>query len=172
MKTDLPYRVGVFSTRLEAERAAAEARRAGFKDVRILTDEQSIAWRHDPFELPGRLEDVASRGLPPPARRLPLEGAGVGLLLGFLAAWGLGAAGIVEYTFGYLVLPATGVIFFGFVGAMLTRGFTTEPTDFFDQEVAPGSVLVVIQDPDPARLARAEEILARKGVEPIPLGES
>lgn len=171
MKTERPVRVGVFRTRPDAERVAAEARSAGFREVRILSDESFASYRHDPGELPGRAVDVTPATLPHEARRLPLEGAALGLGLGFLGAWVLGVAGVMNEVFGFLVLPVAGALFCGLIGAMLTRGFTTEPDEFYDQDAPEGSFVVAIEDPDPARLALAEEILAKAGASPLPLGE-
>src|SRR5437868_102264 len=119
MKPDRPYRVGVFRSRADALRVADEARRAGFRKVRVLSPEEHVVeYRRDPGQLPGRLEGLTVPTLPHAVRLLPLEGALLGALCGFFVAWGLGAVGELDMTFGYVVLPVAGFVFFGFVGAM------------------------------------------------------
>jgi len=171
MRVDRPVRVGVFRSRADAVRVAQEARRVGFNQVRVLCGGRPVSFRFDPGELPGRVESLTPVTLPRSARRLPLEVALLGALCGFLAAWALGATGLLEPLFAYVALPAAGFVFFGLVGAMLTRGFTREADEFYDQDLEGDEYVVAIEDEDPERLALAVQLLAAAGAEPLPLVE-
>ncbi len=115
----------------------------------------------------------------PAGKNMPLAatiGGAIGATLGGLTAVAAGAA-----TGGLALVAAggaaawTGGILGGFLGAMMTRGVERELADFYDQAVRKGKILVAAeahgQDAEP-RLARAAEILAQSGAEPMPLQES
>lgn len=59
-----------------------------------------------------------------------------------------------------------------FVGAMMTRGFEREFTDFYDQALQRGLILIAVEvegEGNLPRLQEAERILAKAGAEPKPL---
>jgi hypothetical protein len=76
---------------------------------------------------------------------------------------------------GPLVLGVGGGAAAGaFIGAMLSRGVETEATDYFDQAVQDGKVLVSVETPEEhrdERIADAERILREAGAEPLPLNK-
>jgi hypothetical protein len=54
---------------------------------------------------------------------------------------------------------------------MTSRGFESEITNFYDQALRKGSILVAVERPsgDDPLLTEAERVFARLGAEPIPL---
>ena len=62
----------------------------------------------------------------------------------------------------------------GFVGAMVSRGNEREVTNFYDQAVRGGQVLVSVEEQGPqasTRLAAADEILGKSAVDTVSLPE-
>jgi hypothetical protein len=62
----------------------------------------------------------------------------------------------------------------GFLGTMLTRGEEKEVSNYYEQAVRLGKILVSVEEHGPQaapRLAEAERILAAAGAEPIALPE-
>ncbi len=169
MKTRRPVRVGIFRDPASARRVLDEAFRLGFRNVHVVAQEPATA---------GALlaHPVCARG--GKVRRSPGQitmvtafvGALVGLAVGFAGAWFASGRGIFV-GIGNLFWPAAGLIWGGFIGAMLSRGFTLETQNFYDQELSEGEILVAIEEDDPGRLLQAEEILRHAGVAPIPLRE-
>jgi hypothetical protein len=104
-----------------------------------------------------------------------MAGGTMGAAIGGLAA---GAAGIAAGGLPLLIVGGAGLLTGGvlgsFLGAMLTRGIEKEAADFYDQAVTEGKLLVTVEDHGPqaaSSLARAEQILASAGAEPLPLAE-
>jgi uncharacterized protein YcfJ len=157
-----PVRAGVFRKIDRADQAIAELVKAGFpkEDVTVIcptcTEE-----RFEPYQ---RRE--------PAGTKVPVaivEGGAIGALLG-----GLGAIAGTGLLVAGTLLAGFGAIAGGFIGAMLTRGVERETTNFYDQSLRRGDILVAVEversAPDAAaRLAEVERILSRAGAEPIPL---
>ena len=62
----------------------------------------------------------------------------------------------------------------GLAGAMMTRGVEKELANYYDQAVQDGKMLVAAEAKDredTAGLAKASQILADAGAEPVPLRE-
>jgi hypothetical protein len=99
-----------------------------------------------------------------------LGGSAFGAALGGFAA----LAGTELLLTGPL-LVGIGALAGGFVGAMLSRGVEREATNYYDQAVRKGDILVAVEcDPggdQRERLALAERLLARAGARPLPLLE-
>jgi uncharacterized protein YcfJ len=99
-----------------------------------------------------------------------MGGGAIGLMLGGLVA----LAGTGLLVAGPL-LAGIGAIAGGFVGAMLTRGMEPEASNFYDQALKRGDILVAVEcihaKDVGACLAQAEQILAHEGSRPIPLPE-
>lgn len=92
-----------------------------------------------------------------------MTGAAIGVAVGGPAFAVLGGAGLI-----------TGALVGSFLGAMLTRGLEKEAADYYDQAVQEGKILVVVEDVSAGavqRLAKAEQILAAAGAEPLELPE-
>jgi hypothetical protein len=92
-----------------------------------------------------------------------ITAAAIGAAVGGPALAVLGGAGLI-----------TGALVGSFLGAMLTRGLEKEAADFYDQAVQDGKILVVVEDVSSGaadRLAKAEQLLAAAGAEPLELPE-
>jgi len=164
-----PVRAGVFSGRAEAHAAVEKLMAAGFRRDQITvvcSDETKEREFHD-FEH----EHPAGTNTPAAAA----AGGTLGAAVGGLAA---GAAGIAAGGLPLLIVGGagmlTGGVLGGFLGAMLTRGVEKEAANFYDQAVMEGKLLVTVEEHGAsaaAALARAEQILAEAGAEPLPLAE-
>jgi hypothetical protein len=170
MRTDRPVRVGVFEEPASARRAVEAAKEAGFTKISVVTGDPRVqeSFRRicdvkgciDPVHLtPGQV-----------AWRAALIGAGIGLLTGFLAVGLFSLFGTPPAILN-IAIPPAGAIWGAFIGLMISRGWQSEPENFYDQELEEGEILVAIEDRDPARLAQAERILREAGVQPVPLSE-
>ena len=158
-----PVRAAVFRKAREADFAAAELVRAGFaKDHITVVCSSDRGHRFDGFD---RRDPVGAHML-----GVVLGGSAVGVALGGLAA----IAGMELFLIGSL-LVGIGALAGGFVGAMLSRGVEREATNYYDQAVRKGDILVAVEcDPGSdqrERLALAERLLARAGARPLPLLE-
>jgi hypothetical protein len=72
------------------------------------------------------------------------------------------------------ILAWSGGVVGGLVGAMMTRGVDKELANYYNQSVLEGKILVAAECHGPnseARQARAAQILADAGAEPIALTE-
>jgi hypothetical protein len=168
--SDRPVRVGVFNTTSEATRAIDDLLAAGFTKLQIsviCSDQRKEEFFAD-FPHP-----------PLPEEELPAAvatGSAVGSVIGGLVAVAVATttgAGLVAA--GPIILAlGGGAVAGGFIGAMTTRGVTTEMADFYDQAVTRGKILVAIEDDrdDSPRLALAERIFAQAGAEPLPLNKA
>lgn len=166
--TSLPYHVGVFNRLADADRAVDRLVAAGFdKDHLVVicptcsvTDLKS-ATHEDPA---GSHTPAAAAG-----------GGAIGALLGGLVAVAATAAtgGLSLLIAGPLLLGAGGgAVAGGFIGAMLSRGNEDQATNFYDQALRKGQILVAIHDNDgvdPAQVAKADQIFAELGSEHLEL---
>jgi hypothetical protein len=164
-----PLRAGVFEAVAEADKAVEELLAAGFgKDqITVICSVEAVQRHFKQYEH----QDPAGKHAPAAA----LTGGVIGATLGGLAAVAgfVTTGGVALFVGGGLAIWTGGVVG-GLVGAMMTRGVEKELANFYDQEVGRGKILVAVEEKDPARqalLARASEIFARHGVEPLPLSE-
>lgn len=166
----LPVRVGVYNTIKKADAAVDRLVQAGFHKDHITV----ICPRCAPDTFSDVEQDEPAGAHTPAAA---ISGGAIGALFG-----GAVAAASVVATGGASLLVlgplfagmGGGAVAGGLIGAMMTRGFEREYTNYYDQAVQKGKVLVAVEDKSDdsdARLARAEEILASAGAEPIALPE-
>jgi hypothetical protein len=162
-------RVGVFSSVEQADRVVGELLAAGFPKNRIsvicsdhVTEELFAPYRHPPLPKEHLSQAVAG-------------GASIGAIAlgGAAAIVGVTTAGVGLAVVGPILLGlGGGAVVGGLVGGMMTRGFTREMADYYDQAVTQGKILVAVEDESRAsqrRLAEAENIFHRNGAEPVPL---
>jgi len=153
--------VGVFEDRMQADKAVADLRKAGFRD-----DQIGVAMRHnaDDFELDIDDADDGSE-------------AGAGAATGALAGLGLGAlagmgvlAGMIPVigpaiaggTLGIILSnAAAGAGIAGLVGALVGAGIPEHEATYYQGEFEAGRVVVTVHAA--ARAAEAETILDRYG---------
>jgi hypothetical protein len=165
-----PFRVGIFSTVAQADRVVRRLRDAGFSkdELAVLCSNETKAEHFS--DLPS---EPRGAGYTPGAI---VTGGLIGATIGGLA---LGATALV--TGGATLLAAGGTVLIGggaiagsFTGAMMTRGLQKEIADYYDQAVQLGKILVAVEvhgEGSEAKLARAEQILAEAGAEPVALVE-
>lgn len=162
-----PYRVGVFRTVDQADRALQDLRAEGFAD-----DELSVVCSNETKER--HFADVQT---PVPSRDYPAQAIGVGAVAG-AAVGGLALAALTVAT-GGLAAPAIagGAIMAGgaaggaFTGAMSVRLFEGELGAYYDQMVRSGWVLVAAEPKgdEPHKLDVAERVLQHAGAQSVPL---
>jgi hypothetical protein len=164
-----PIRVGVFSTMRGADCAVDNLLKAGFTSDQITV----VCSDHAKEAHFRRFEHEEPAGSHTPAA--VAVGGAIGAALGGLTM----IAGAVT-TGGLSLLAAgglaawTGGVVGGLVGAMMTRGVERELANYYDQAVTAGKILVAAEDHSEAQrqnLARAEQILAECGAEPVALPE-
>ena len=163
-----PFRVAVFDTVPEADRAIDALIAAGFAKEEI-----SVICPHCVTEPHAGVNEEERSGSHTP--RAIAAGGTIGAVLGGLtAAIGIAATGgTALFVAGPLLYglygAAAGAVGGSFVGAMMTRGLEPEIADFYDQALSKGQVLVAVEDHDEANLARAEKVLSATGAHPISL---
>src|SRR6476620_8975534 len=104
-----------------------------------------------------------------------IAGATIGALLGGLTvvASAIATGGLALWAAGPITAWAGGVAG-GLVGAMMTRGFEKELANFYQQAVVSGQILVAAEAHganSSQMLAKAEQILADSGAQPLPMEE-
>lgn len=166
---ELPVRVAVFSDVNTAEKVVRQLLGAGFhkEQISVICSDK---YKEEHF-----------RDLPPtPApgdytQEAIAAGSVVGATLGGLAlvatAFVTGGASLLA---AGTILVGGGALAGSFTGAMVTRGFTKEAANYYDQAVQKGKILIGVEDHGGDReesLARAERIFAEAGAEPVPLVE-
>jgi hypothetical protein len=151
-------RVGIFHDAPSARRAINEARASGFDSIHLVTDDPAV--RRELRAEIGRDRHLLSWSPAAIAAIFCLAGAGTGLILGLGGAWLL-AHRSLAITTTMVFLPAAG-IFGGFVGGMVSRGFTSRALDLDDHELGPDEILVAIEAGSPARIAAADRILGHE----------
>jgi hypothetical protein len=166
-----PIRVGIFDTVREADEAVSELLAAGFskEQITVICSEETIRKHFAEYEH----QDPAGSKTPAAA----IAGGAGGAAIAGLAAIGLASltalGGVALLAAGGIALWAGGVVG-GLVGAMMTRGVEKELANYYDQAVTRGKILVAAEQEDPNRptmLAKAAEIFAEHGVEPLPMRE-
>jgi len=169
-KEPRPFRVGIFATVEQADRAVDGLLKAGFTKDHI-TVVCSDKTKEDHFR---GFEHQKPAGTTTPLAAA--TGSAIGALMGGLASVAtIAATGGLGIIIAGPLFAGTGAIVGGLVGAMTTRGVERELADYYDQAVTKGKILVAAEDhtENHARnLGRAEQILAEAGAEPIALRES
>jgi hypothetical protein len=164
-----PVRAGVFSTLPSADRAVAHLLAASFtaEEISVVCSNETKEAHFREFEHQEPAGSKAGTGA--------VAGAGVGAALGGLTALAVGAAtGVVPLIIAGGAGVALGTGAGTFLGPMLTRGGEKELANYYDQAVMGGKLVVAVEihGPDAAeRLARAEQIIADAGAEPVALDE-
>jgi hypothetical protein len=166
--TDRPVRVGVFSTIAQADRAVENLLAAGFtaREISVICSDPAKEAHFREFE---KQEPAGANTLPAAA-----TGGAIGAALGGLTALtGIVATGGIGLLGAGAIAAGAGGVFGGLIGAMSTRGLEKEPSDFYDQSVQSGKILVAVEveGEDQSRLAAATRMLAEAGAEPLPLPE-
>ncbi len=168
---DKPFRVGVFNTVAQADRAVHRLLEAGFRKeelVIICSDKHKEAL----FEQEHLRTMLTGSAYTP--EFIP-AGAAVGAALGgvALAATAIATGGVGLVAVG-ASLVAGGALAGSFAGAMMTRGLDREVTNYCEQAVDLGKLLVAVEIHEKGkevRLAEAERILTECGGDPVPLVE-
>lgn len=161
-----PIRIGVFDSLSNAEQAFDGLREAGFThdELSVLCSEQQHR-KHFPDEDTEADEQD-------PATSAAIGGAVGGLLGSATAAAGLATVGGLPIVVaGAFAAALAGGVVGGLSGAMAARGFDSKLTDYFDQAVTNGKILIGVEpaDSDAERLAKASSILRDAGAEPLSL---
>jgi outer membrane lipoprotein SlyB len=169
-KNEKPVRVGVFSTVQGAECAVRRLLETGFQK-----DQLSVVCsdKHKKDMFAGTVPTREPAGTRAP--QAALVGGATGAAIGgiALAVATVATGGTAFLVAGPLFLAGGGVAG-GLVGAMVSRGFERETTNYYDQAVQQGKILVAAEDGAPdhvARLTQAEHIFAECGAEPVALPE-
>lgn len=168
-----PLRVGVYASMAAAEQAVRDLLGAGFtKDqVSVVCSDKYKEHRFEAFHH----QDPAGTTAP----RNAAVGGAIGATVGGLAALaGAAATGGVALLFAGGIAAWAGGVFGGLIGAMTSRGVEKELANYYDQAVQDGKILVAVDLEegsdsvvDDDRAARAENILADAGAEPMPMRE-
>jgi gas vesicle protein len=147
------YYVAVFDDRDDAELAAGDLRKRGFKD-----DEIGYVWRDDA----GKTRQEGNR-----AGKLAAEGAGAGVVLGGIigAAAGLLVPGVGPVVAGGILATAlagavTGAVAGGVAGALVGLGIPESEAKYYDDQFREGRTLVTVKAGD--RYDEASEIARRR----------
>jgi hypothetical protein len=164
-----PLEAGVFNTVDGARRAVQDLRAAGFtqEQITVVCSNETKERHFSEFD---HQQPAGTH-----AATAAIAGGTIGALLGGLTVIGAAVAtgGLALWAAGPITAWAGGVAG-GLVGAMMTRGVEKELANFYQQAVVSGQILVAAEDHGPEsaqRLARAAEIFAAAGAQPLPLRE-
>ncbi len=161
---DFPIRLTVCETADSAARLVQELRQAGFT-----TDEISVVCSEDACEREFAEfvhEHPAGSQVPEALNRSGLAGLGLGasaVVAGLLTSGG--AAIMAVGAFAGLAIAGT------FVSVMATRGAEKELSDYYDQAITKGKILVAVETEEAARQQLADEILGHEGRVPTAIPE-
>ena len=157
-----PIEVGVFEEYGVAERAVEGLLAAGFqRDAISVVCPTCSAHELEEVE---HVEPAGTR-----TRAAAATGGVIGSVLGGLTAAGVAASTTALLAVGpLLAAAAVGGVTAAFIGAMATRGFESEVSNFYDQALSDGQVLVAVDTSRPGSPGRerAESVLARAGARP------
>lgn len=166
---DKPIVVGVFATIAEAQHAVTSLLTAGFakRQITVVCSDPEKEAHFREFER----QEPAGHYTPRAIAGGAVTGALVGLMMALVV---LASFGQIEALVAGLLFVPFGTIAGGFIGAMLTRNAEKELSNFYDQGVEPGSIVVAAEDHSERAdktLPQAERILVREGVRPMELPE-
>jgi hypothetical protein len=160
---------GVFETLPAADRAVARLLDAGFtpEQITVVCSDETKERYFREFEHQQPAGAHADTGA--------VAGGGIGAAVGGLIAIAVGAAsGAVPLILAGAAGVAAGSGAGVFVGAMTTRGEEKEVSNFYDQAVRGGEILVSVEVHGPhadSQLLQAARIIAEAGAKSIPLPE-
>ena len=159
-------RCGVFETVRQAEKAVDGLLGAGFRtgEISVLCSDESKERLFREFEK----EDPAGTHAPQAAA----TGGVLGAAFGGLVSAGVTTAAGLSILFAGPSFLIGGAVIGGLIGAMQTRGKEKSLSNFYDQSLTDGKLLVGVEvkTPNPERrLERAEQIFRDAGSIPIPL---
>jgi hypothetical protein len=152
-----PIRMGVFDDTEEASRAIEELRRAGFqrREISVLCSDPAVASHF--------VEYVDQQ---PAGARTPRALSRVAVVYACLAAIGIGVGLFSSPSTTLIVLCVLlGIALLATFGAtMLTRASERELSDYYDQAVVPGKLLLAVDledDAPPEKLTAADRVFDR-----------
>jgi hypothetical protein len=164
-----PLEVGVFNSVDDARKAVQELLNAGFtaEQITVVCSDETKERYFREFEH----QEPAGTFTP----GATIAGATIGALLGGLTvvASAIATGGLALWAAGPITAWAGGVAG-GLVGAMMTRGVEKELANFYQQAVVSGQILVAAEAHganSSQMLAKAEQILAESGAQPLPMEE-
>jgi hypothetical protein len=164
-----PIEVGVFSTVEAARQAVHGLLAAGFTrdEITVVCSDETKERHFREFEH----QDPAGTNAP----LAMITGGTIGAVVGALSVLVSAAAtGSVALLAAGPISAWTGGVAGGLVGAMMTRGVEKELANFYQQAVLEGRILVAAEKKGPGSaeaLARAAQVLADAGAQPMPLSE-
>lgn len=149
-----PIRAGVFDTVGEAANVVSDLKAAGFtaEEISVVSSNPGKAERFDNLHK----EDPAGSHTNEAVTAAGIGGVGLGaaaLLTGLLTTGGVGI--VVAGAFAGIAAVGT------FAAAMATRGAEGPLSDYYDQAVTAGKVLVAVETDDPTRQQLADSILLK-----------
>jgi hypothetical protein len=163
--TRYPVRAGVFSSVDSAVNVVRQLHHSGFTwdEISVICSDEK---KEDLF--PEQTQKLPTGSLDNEA--LNVAGAGLlGLGTVAVAAAILSTAGTAVMIIGaFAGIAAAGT----FTSLMATRGFESEATDYYEQAVQEGKILVAVEvsgDDSEARRERAAQIISEAGAEVVPL---
>jgi len=162
-------RAASFANLSEADSAVARLLGAGFtaEEISVVCSDAAKERHFQAFHH----EDPAGQHNPQAIG----AGPSIGAVVGGLTAIAVGAAtGTVPLLIAGASGIAGGVAIGGFLGLMLTRGEENELSNYYDQEIRLGRILVAVNVQGPQagrRLVQAEAILRESGAQPVRLPE-
>jgi len=165
-----PFRVGIYNTIAQADQAVRGLLDAGFSKDELTVICSNKARAEHYRDLPTEPEGASYT--PQAIVTGGLVGATIGGLV--LGATSLVTGGVALLAAGGWMLIGGGAIAGSFTGAMAVRGVQKEIADYYEQSVRLGKILVAVEEHgegSQAKLAKAEEILAGAGAEPVALVE-
>jgi hypothetical protein len=166
---NLPLEVGVFSSVDDARQAVHSLVDAGFTSEQITvvcSDETKERYFHEfDHQQPAGTHTA----------KATIAGGTIGAVLGGLTVIGsaLATGSLALWAAGPISAWAGGVAG-GLMGAMMTRGVEKQLANFYQQAVINGQLLVAVEDhgsDSQQHLARAADILAANGAQPLPMLE-
>lgn len=164
-----PIEVGIFKTVDAARHAVYWLLAAGFTrdQITVICSDQTKEQYFREFEH----QEPAGTFTPLAAAAGGTIGAVVGALTVVASAAATGSIALLAA--GPISAWAGGVAG-GLVGAMMTRGVEKELANYYQQAVVQGRILVAAEDEGPNNersLAKAAQVLAEAGAEPLPMRE-
>jgi len=164
-----PVLAGSFASLTEADTAVARLLAAGFctPEITVVCSDEAKErhFRQFQHQDPAGTDAAMAVG----------AGVSIGALVGGLSAIAVSAAsGAIPLVIAGAAGLSAGSAMGGFLGAMLTRGEEKELSNYYDQEIRLGRILVAVEVHGPhaaRRLAQAASIVRDSGADPVRLPE-
>lgn len=160
-------RAGAFASLAAADRAVSDLLAAGFtkEQITVICSDEAREAHFRQFEHQEPAGAHAGTGA--------AAGATIGAALGGLTAIAVGAGtGNIPLVIAGATGIGAGSAMGGFLGAMTTRWTEKEASNYYDQAVREGQILVSVEITGPnaqTRLQDAARIIAAAGATPVPL---